>query len=503
MRALFEPLLRRNTGTLEHWSTGALEHSFGDAMFAQGHNAETEYQQALDFLYSFIDRSLTRNLRNAPERFDLRRMEKTMAALGNPERAYAVIHIAGTKGKGSVAALTASALQAQGYRVGLYTSPHLEDFAERIRVDGEPMPHAHLPALVERLRPLTERIPHLTTYELITAAAFLHFAQRGVEVAVVEVGMGGRLDATNIVQPLTTVITPISYDHTAILGNTLEAIAGEKAGILKEGVPLALAPQPREARLRILEVARSRRVPVLEVGRDVLYSPVARSLDGQTLFVWHSAEQPLVDAYIASGGFQEWEPTRLTTPLLGPHQVVNAATAYAALHLARRQGLEVSLDAIRRGFAAVRWPARFEVLHRNPPVVVDGAHNRAAALQVRLTVDEYFPNWPVVLVFGASEDKDHHGMLAELAPRAREIITTASTHPRAADPEYLAKLARRFGRPTTAVMPAERAIAEALRRSGGEAVVLITGSLFIAAAGRSIWRAHYATSQPWTPVRIG
>ena len=463
---------------------------------------EPEYQAALDFLYSFIDYSLTRNLRNAPEKFDLARMEALLEALGNPHRAYPVLHIAGTKGKGSTAALMAAALQAEGYRVGLYTSPHLEDFAERIQVDGRPIPHADLPAVVERLKPCTARIPGLTTFELTTAAAFLYFADRGVDVAVVEVGLGGRLDATNVVHPLVSVITPISYDHTAILGDTLAAIAGEKAGIIKPGVPVVVAPQPREARQRILAVAAERGAPVVEVGRDWLYAPVARSLDGQVLFVWHAAEQPLVDAFVESGGFQEWEPMRLRIPLLGPHQVLNAATAYAALQTARRQGLEVAQAAIRRGFAAARWPGRFEILHRNPPLVVDGAHNRAAAHQIRLTLDEYFPGWPLVLVFGASADKDIRGMLEELVPRARRVIVTRSHHPRAADPEDLRSMVHQLGRPAQAFDDVEAALRQAFREAAGEAVVLATGSLFVAAAARSVWHAARLASSHWQPLRF-
>jgi len=460
------------------------------------------YQEALDFLYSFIDYSLTRNLRNAPEKFDLARMEALLAGLGNPHLAYPVIHIAGTKGKGSTAALTAAALQAQGYKTGLYTSPHLEDFAERMQVNGQPMPHDDLPAVVAQLKPWTERIAGLTTFELTTAAAFLYFAQQGVEAAVVEVGLGGRLDATNVVRPLVSVITPISYDHTAILGDTLEAIAGEKAGIIKPGVPVVMASQPREAARKIRRVAGEREAPLVEVGRDWLYAPVARGLDGQVMFVWHASEQPLVDAFVESGGFQEWEPTRLRIPLLGPHQIDNAATAYAALQTARQQGLAISAEAIRRGFASARWPGRFEVLHRNPPLVVDGAHNRAAAHQIRLTLDEYFPGWPLVLVFGASADKDIHGMLAELAPRARHVVVTRSFHPRAAAPESLVPLVHRFGRPASAFSDMEDALSEAARLAAGEAVILVTGSLFIAAAARSVWRTARRTAHPWEPLSL-
>ncbi len=450
-------------------------------------NHEQAYYEALDYLYSFIDYSLTRNLRNAPEKFDLGRMEDLMAALGAPHRAYPVVHIAGTKGKGSVAAMIAAALQAAGYRVGLYTSPHLVDFAERIQVDGQPIPHGDLAAVVAQLKPHVERIPRLTTFELTTASAFLYFAQRKVDVAVVEVGLGGRLDATNVVLPEVSVITSISYDHTAILGHTLTAIAREKAGIIKPGVPVVLAPQVEEARETLLHVAQERHAPVVEVGRDYHFAPLARSLDGQTVLIWPDNDREGVEAFIQSGGVAEWEPVRLNIPLLGPHQVVNAATAYVALQVLRGRGFALDDQTLRAGMARTRWPARFEVLQRHPPVVIDGAHNPDAARQVRLTVDEYFPQWPVVLVFGASEDKDIKGMFAALLPRAREVILTQSVHPRAVDPDALLPLARRYGKPAQVVAAVPEALEVALRRAAGEAVVLVTGSLFVAAAARALW----------------
>jgi len=449
---------------------------------------ERAYYEALDYLYSFVDYSLTRNLRNAPEKFDLGRMEALLTALGAPHRAYPVVHIAGTKGKGSVAAMTAAALQAAGYRVGLYTSPHLQDFAERIQVDRQPISHGDLAAVVAQLKPHVERIPRLTTFELTTASAFLYFAWQKVDVAVVEVGLGGRLDATNVVLPEVSVITSISYDHTAILGHTLAAIAREKAGIIKPGVPVVMAPQADEARETILRIARQRHAPVIEVGRDCHYAPLARGLDGQTVLVWPEQDREGVEAFIQSGGIAEWEPVRLHIPLLGPHQVVNAATAYAALQVLRRRGLALDDQTIREGMARTRWPARFEVFQRHPPVVVDGAHNAAAARQVRLTVDEYFPQWPVVLVFGASEDKDIAGMLAELLPRAREVILTQSVHPRAADPDSLLEMVRPYGKPAWVVASVPESLETALRRSAGEAVVLVTGSLFVAAAARTAWQ---------------
>jgi dihydrofolate synthase/folylpolyglutamate synthase len=453
---------------------------------------ESAYQQTLDYLYSFIDYSLQRNFRMSPEQFDLGRMRDLLARLGDPQRAYPLIHVAGTKGKGSVSALCTSALQAAGYRVGLYTSPHLEEYTERIQIDRAEISKEDLVALVDDIRPHVEAIPRLTTFEITTALGLWHFARRGVEAAVIEVGLGGRLDATNVVAPAVTVITSLSFDHSEILGDTLARIAGEKAGIIKPGVPVVLSPQKEEARRVVEAVAAERGAPLIQVGRDLLYAPLAHSLEGQTLLIWLAGEQELANAYIESGGVQEWEPTRLYIPLLGYHQVENAATAYAALQQFNIRGLPVSDAEIRRGLARVQWPGRFEILRRYPPVVVDSAHNRDSALKLRLALDDYFPGQPVVLLFGASQDKDIPGMFAELLPRIRQVVATASIHPRAADPEQLVSLAHQFGVPARAVLPLEAALEEALRLAGGEAVVLTAGSLFVAAGVRKAWREAYA-----------
>jgi dihydrofolate synthase / folylpolyglutamate synthase len=448
---------------------------------------EDAYQQALDYLYSFVDYSLQRVYRYAPEKFNLERMYALMRALGNPELDYPIIHIAGTKGKGSVASLCASALRAAGFRTGLYTSPHLEDYVERIQVDGQHMPHADLVALVEEIKPVIESIPELTTFEITTALALLYFKRREVGAAAVEVGLGGRLDATNVCQPVVSVITSISYDHTYLLGDSLAEIAGEKAGIIKTGIPVVLAPQKDEARLVIERIAAERGAPLTEIGKDYLYAPLARSLENQTLFVWHASEQWQLDAYIESGGLLEWEPVRLTIPLLGYHQVENAASAYVALQLARQAGLSISEGGIRQGFASVEWPGRFEILQRNPPVVIDSAHNRDSALKLRLALDDYFPGYPIIMVYGASEDKDIHGMFAELLPRVSRVVATRSIHPRAADPEKLVELAHQFGVPARVVENVEAALEEALWLAEGEAVVLVTGSIFVAAGARQAW----------------
>ncbi len=277
-------------------------------------DAETSYNSALDYLYSFVDYSLKHSSELAKADFNLDRMRLLMARLGNPQDQYPIVHVAGTKGKGSVCALIASGLEAAGYSVGLYTSPHLLDYCERIQINDQPVSHEGLVDLVEKIKPAVAAIPKLTTFEITTALAFMYFAEQHVNAAVIEVGLGGRLDATNVVSPQVSVITSLSYDHMAVLGNTLAQIAGEKAGIIKPGVPVVSAPQKDEALQVLVRVASERNAPFTLVGRDITFEPLSHSLDGQSLKV-------------VTGGASH----TFTIPLLGSHQVQNAAVAASAL----------------------------------------------------------------------------------------------------------------------------------------------------------------------------
>lgn len=441
-------------------------------------DTEQKYQQTLEYLYGFVDYSLTHGSQLAAAHFELKRMQDFMAELGNPQLNYPVIHVAGTKGKGSVASLCASSLGAQGYRVGLYTSPHLYDYSERIQINGREISHAELVALVDEFRPYLDRGTELTTFEITTALAFLYFARQKVSVVVLEVGLGGRLDATNIITPLVSAITSISLDHTNILGNTLEAIAGEKAGIIKEGIPVVVAPQKVEAFQVIERTALQKSSPLVVVGKDYQYRLNSFSLDGQNFSVWHTAPQ-------AKG-----EMIDLMIPLLGRHQVENAATAFAVLQTVNQIGLPVSLAAIRQGFAEVSWPGRFEVLQREPVVLVDSAHNRDSAQRLKVALQDYFPGKSTILVFGASEDKDIRGMLSELLPGAKRMVITRSFHPRAADPHELQKIAETFQCPTIIGSSVEEALQRALKLVDDDSIVLVTGSIFMAAEARHSWYNH-------------
>jgi dihydrofolate synthase / folylpolyglutamate synthase len=446
------------------------------------------YEEALDYLYSFVDYGAVRPAQYSAETFDLQRMVRFMADLGDPQRRYPALHVAGTKGKGSVAAMCASALRAGGYRTGFYSSPHLLEFAERIRVDGENIPREAVGALVEVMQAKVPEHPGITTFELTTALAFLYFAQANVDLAVLEVGLGGRLDATNIVTPRVAVITSLSYDHQTLLGHTLGEIAGEKAGIIKPGVPVVSAPQQPEALAVLERIAAERGAPLSVVGRDWLYRPVRQELDGQVFEVWPAEEQRQVNALRAAGHTALWRPEQLEIPLLGQHQVENAVVAYAALQALRASGWPLAAGAIHDGFRAVQWPGRFELVGRAPVVVLDGAHNADSAQKLAATLREYFPGRAVTLVFGASSDKDVAGMLsALLAPEVgvRRVLLTQAIHPRAQDTDEMAALAAQHGLAAETAPTVAQALDKALSRAGPEDVVLATGSLFVVAEARA------------------
>jgi len=449
---------------------------------------EPKYQEALDYLYSFVDYSLTRDLHYSPEKFNLDRMRALMEALGNPQNTFPVIHVAGTKGKGSTAAMIASMLMAADYRTGFYISPHLDDFAERIQVNRQPIPHAALVKLVDEIKPVVEKIGKLTTFEITTALAFEAFRRQHVDAAVVEVGLGGRLDSTNIVNPELSVITSLSMDHMKVLGDTLEQIAAEKAGIIKPGKPVISSPQLPDALGVIAAKAMESGSELTVVNRDVETRISKYSINGQW-FIIKTPESRSGETVMNKRLFPpEFDKgVDFYIPLLGRHQVDNAATAITAVMKLRQLGYEISDKAMQDGLAKVVWPCRFEVISRNPLIVVDSAHNRDSAHKLRLAVQDYFPEKPITLIFGASEDKDISGMFAELVPVCSRVILTRSTHPRAAEMDSLIKSAGQYGCPLITAESIEIALEFSLNPGEPEGVILAAGSLFVAAAVRSAW----------------
>lgn len=435
-------------------------------------NQDHRYQQALDYIYSFVDFSRTHQENLSPENFDLSRMIRFMDLLGSPQDDFPCLHIAGSKGKGSVSAFCASVLEKAGYQVGLYTSPHLKDFEERIQINQQPMNRDLLVSLVEEIKPSVSRVHGLTTFEIMTGLGFLYFSRQGVDIAVIEVGLGGRLDATNVVTPLVSVITSLYLDHTSILGDSLDQIAFEKGGIIKPGVPVVSAPQDEKAIDVIREIARKNSAALVEVGRDVDFQPLSRSLEGQVFMIQAGKGQPPLEFHI---------------PLLGDYQVVNAATAYTALNLLRERGIPFRNDHIKRGFREVYWPARFEVLQTQPPVIVDSAHNPASIGKLRETIDDFFPDLDLILIFGISEDKQLDGMLKEILPRTKHLITTKADHPRAMDPEELAGRADGYGCNIEAIPIVGDALKRGLSLAGEKDLLVVAGSIFVAASARIAW----------------
>ncbi len=450
---------------------------------------ETSYNQALDYLYSFVDYSLKHSSELAKADFNLDRMFALMESLGNPQNKYPIIHVAGTKGKGSTSALCAAGLQAAGYKVGLYTSPHLLDYTERIQINGVPILHEQLVELVEEVKAYVAKIEKLTTFEITTALAFLAFGKYGVDAAVFEVGLGGRLDATNIVTPKVSVITSLSYDHTAVLGNTLTLIAGEKAGIIKDGVPVVSSPQKDESLAVMERVAALKHSALTLIGRDVKFELIKASLEGQSLTV-DSGRWTVSDGQMSKvegrSVYGPWSTVKLQIPLLGNHQIENAATAYTALKLS---GIPITDEQIQKGFSQVQWRARFEIARRDPPVIFDSAHNQDSFAKLSETLQTYFPDKMVYLIFGASEDKNIPGMFAELKSKIQKIIVTRADHPRALEVEKIQGLAEQAGVESEAVTPVKSALARALELSLKDgSIVLSAGSMFVTAEVMSAWK---------------
>ncbi len=347
----------------------------------------------------------------------LERIHTLLDAIGNPERAFAIVQVGGTNGKGSIAAMLAAILEAAGRRVGLYTSPHLVDFRERIRVNGRPIPEADVVDGVEAMGTLVARLD-ATMFEAATALALDHFARATVDIGVLEVGLGGRLDATTVGEPLVEVLGQIDLDHQAYLGTTLAAIAGEKAAIIRSGIALAARQEP-EAEAVLVRRAAEVAVPLLLEGRELYVAVRAASLDGQRLDLTGP----------------DWRLADVRCRMLGVFQPSNALLAAAAAH-------ELGADetAVRAGLGAVQWPGRFQVVGRDPILVLDGAHNPGGARALAASLRQYFPNQPVTFVVGVLADKDASGILAALEPLAARWILTASANPRAAAPEVLRAL---------------------------------------------------------------
>jgi dihydrofolate synthase / folylpolyglutamate synthase len=427
------------------------------------------YTEAVAYLESLIDYERSPAGAAAARLWNLDRMRDLLRAVGDPHLAPRTLHIAGTKGKGSTAAMTASILTAAGLCTGLYTSPHLVSFQERIRVDGQPISEADVVALTERVRPLIEEAKGSefgppSFFEAYTLMAFLHFAQVKVECAVIETGLGGRLDATNVITPLGCAITRLGYDHMQELGDSLAEIAREKAGIIKPGLSAISAPQATEALEVLQDVCLERHAQLLVVGDD---GPRVRI----TAFDQQRMEMVIDGRLGRYAGLQ--------TPLVGAHQAENAAVAVGLVELLEPHGLRISPAAIAEGLASVRWPGRFQIVRRRPTVVLDGAHDEAAAEVLAATLSTLYPGRRILLVLGVHRDKDAEAIAAHLCPLADRVIATASSSPRAVEARELQRTIFRRCRHTSAYTPVSLAVQEALDHARTDDIVVITGSLYV------------------------
>jgi dihydrofolate synthase/folylpolyglutamate synthase len=439
------------------------------------------YESAVRYLLS-LGRELAAPTQAAAAKFNLENITILLERLGRPDRAYPCVHIAGTNGKGSTAAFLEKILRDAGFRTGLNTSPHLERINERIRISGEEIADARFAEIFTRIHAVIEELlaegklrAHPTYFECVTALAFEAFARERVEFAVIEVGLGGRLDATNVVIPVVSIITRIDFDHENYLGHSLREIAGEKAGILKPQVPAVFAGQLREAREVLQERAKELRCPVVETSEAFRVKNEA---------VEHGCVRATVTE-AASGKVFSVEPR-----LAGRFQLQNALNAVAAARILQNRNYRITDENISGGIATTEWPGRLERLQTRPDVYLDGAHNPGAARELAQFLEDDFAGRKVYLIFGAMRDKAVDEVTGMLFPHAHEVIFTQPGTPRAVSARQLAEMAGDHAKKFTVIEDAERALESALSKAGPEDAVFVTGSLYLVGELRHAWNAR-------------
>ncbi len=439
---------------------------------------DARYDRSIQFLDRLVDWEKRVGLTFCDDMMRLDLLREALSEIGDPDRDYRIVIVAGTKGKGSTASILARLLQEHGYRTGLFTSPHLQSVRERIRMNGRIISHGDFAGVIETIR---ARFTYFDTpggsrtyFESITAAALLHFAENDADFAVLEVGLGGRLDATNVTDPDLSIITSISMDHPHILGGTLERIAGEKAGIMRPGKPVVIGRQRKRIREHLINHA-------LRLGaRPIVYGEDFHARMGsinQERSRFHYREQDT-----------RWRSVDLS--LLGTHQIQNGAAAIAALGELLPERSETM---VRRAMRGVDWPGRAEFLSHDPPVILDGAHNGDSAGVLARLIKQLYPDEKCLILFGGSTGKDYEVMFRRLAPVASEFILTRSSHPRGVPPEELQRRLRTVDpvTPVRIIPDWRRAMTVALARQRN-GPLLVTGSLYLAGDIRSAFRAHLA-----------
>jgi len=428
------------------------------------------YSESLEYLNSFINYEKRVDFPYNKRSLNLKRVEYLLSLLGNPQKDLKFIHIAGTKGKGSVSIMIASILKASGFKVGLYTSPHLISPRERIRVGGRLISEKEFAYFLSLMKLKIEKFMKSPTesptfFEIYTGLALFFFAYQKVDFAVLEVGLGGRLDATNVVSPLVGAITQISYDHTKILGESLPLIAKEKAGIIKKGMKVVTSPQEREALSVIRKTCEEKKVPLCEVGREIQFQLINYSLKGQSFQL---------------KGIKKEYPS-LFIPLLGDHQLINAATAIGVVELLKDDEIFISPEAISQGLREVKWPGRIQIVSRNPFLIVDSAHNAASAQALANTLKKFFPDTRIILILGMLKNKDVEGAGKALCPLAKEIILTKINSFRSLSPQDLyIKIKSFYFKKLIIKEDIKKAINYGRAIACDKDVICITGSVYLA-----------------------
>ena len=437
------------------------------------------YPETIEFLYG---------IRLFGQKLGLETMQYLLRLMGNPQDSLRFIHIAGTNGKGSVAAMLHAVLSKAGYKTGLYTSPHLVSFCERFQINGRPISEADVIRFVEQIKPLLEEVsahPEFrapTFFEAVTAIALQYFREQKVDVVVWETGLGGRLDATNVVTPLVSVITNIAFDHTQYLGETLAQIAAEKCGIIKPGVPVVTASVAEEPLHVIQRTATERGCLLTTIGHDIRAARLGEDEQCQRVEL--------------TGTRHHYGP--LTIPLLGAHQTANCATAVAALEAS---GLAVAPSQVHDGLMQTAWPGRFQIVNHEPAVVLDGAHNAAAAERLAATLREHFAGGNLTLILGVLKDKNYDQMCQILAPLAARVLCVPVNSERTCEPDQLARWCKAANASAKITVVRNLVDAYAQARQEKAEVIVITGSLFL--VGEALDRLGFAhTTRARTPREL-
>lgn len=423
---------------------------------------QPSYQESLDYLYGLEKYGMI---------LGLTQVTQILEAIGNPHQTLQSVHVGGTNGKGSTAAMMAAILQKEGYRVGLYTSPHLIHFTERIKVDGQEIEPEEVAALAGWMRERVEAAgissPY-TFFDFTTAMALLYFSQKMVDLAVLEVGLGGRLDSTNVVDPLLTIITNVTRDHVDVLGKGIIKIATEKGGIIKKGRPLITAARQAPVIRLFSKICQEKGAPLYRVGRDFRYTEA-----GARDFHYEGLHRKLWDVRLS---------------LSGSHQIINATTALGAMEILEELGFPVSTSAMMEGLGSVEWPGRLEMVTSSPQVLLDGAHNLAGAQFLKEALAKEFQFRRLILLIGILKDKDVQGILQTLAPVADHLILSQPSIERAAPAAFLKQALRLNGKKSDIVENLQEAIQKGLTMTGPEDLLCITGSLYMVGEAKAFFQ---------------